>query len=194
MTIATMPAQAVRERMRAEMFQAAPKFLRASGRRLRHYRKSRTLPLSAAALFDHLDHHASLAGHMERPSAMMGGGHMTYSFDEGRGATVGSRITMSGTAFGLKLSVEEEVTVRDPPHVKIWRTVGNTKLLIIGAYEMGFRLAPASEGTRLTVWIDYALPGPWLRRLLGQIFASLYARWCVRRMVADAANAFPLPL
>ena len=192
MIIATMAGRRLRERMRASKFPGAMKSPGPlSAERLRHHSASRTLPVPAAALFAHLDDQPRLAGHMEKPSAMMGGGRMAYSFGEARGKAVGSRMRMSGTAFGLKLSVEEEVTVRDPPHVKIWRTVGNPKLLIMGAYEMGFRLAPAREGSRLTIWIDYALPGHWVGRLLGKIFASVYARWCIERMIADAANAFP---
>jgi len=65
-------------------------------------------------------------------------------------------------------------------------------LLIIGGYEMGFALEPQPGGSQLRVWIDYALPTPFLGRLLGLLFAAFYARWCVRRMVADAGAAFPV--
>lgn len=61
-------------------------------------------------VFARLDEQTRLAAHMERPSAMMGGGRMTYDFDAGRGQVVGSHIRMGGSAFGLSLAVDEVVT------------------------------------------------------------------------------------
>jgi hypothetical protein len=57
---------------------------------------------------------------------------------------------------------------------------------------MGFEIEPLPSGSRLRVWIDYGLPGSFPGRLLGALFAGFYARWCVDRMVGDAARTFPL--
>ena len=141
------------------------------------------------AVFAHLDDQTRLAEHMEKPSAMMGGGRMTYRFDAGRGQAVGSHIQMGGSAFGVTMSVDEVVTERTPPSHKVWRTEGPVRLLIIGRYAMGFDIAPSPEGSQLTVWIDYDLPrGPfgWLALPL----AAFYARWCVGRMARDAVDHF----
>lgn len=158
----------------------------------RHFEASCTLPATAAAVFAHLDDQSRLAAHMAKPSPMMGGGSMTYDLDAGRGMVVGSHIKMGGSAFGLTLFVDEVVIERDPPCRKRWRTVGVPRLLIIGGYEMGFELDPQPGGSRLRVWIEYALPRPFFARLLGLVFAGFYARWCVSRMVADASAAFPV--
>jgi hypothetical protein len=141
------------------------------------------------AVFARLDDQTRLAEHMERPSAMMGGGRMTYQFDAGRGQAVGSHIRMGGSAFGVRLFVDEVVTERAPPARKTWRTQGPVHLLVIGGYAMGFELAPDARGAELKVWIDYDLP----RRPLGALaapLAALYARWCVGRMAADAVRSF----
>jgi hypothetical protein len=42
----------------------------------------------------------------------------------------------------------------------------------------------------LTVFIDYGLPSRLTGRWLGRVLAPAYARWCCRRMVADAQRAF----
>jgi len=155
-----------------------------------HHREAAAqVPAPAREVFERLDDQTRLAEHMGRPSAMMGGGRMTYDFDALRGQAVGSHIRMGGEAFGLRLFVDEVVTVRDPPHRKVWRTTGEPRLIIIGAYEMGFEVADEGTGSRLRVWIDYALPDrSWARRVPG--LAALYARWCVRRMVSDAVQHF----
>lgn len=120
-----------------------------------------------ADLFARLDDQTRLAAHMERPSMMMGGGRMTYAFDDARGRAVGSHIKMGGAAFGLALQVDEVVIERDPPVRKTWKTVGKTQLLIMGPYAMGFEITPVSECSRLRVWIEYDLPKGLVGSVLG---------------------------
>jgi len=139
-------------------------------------------------VFARLDDQTRLAAHMQRRSAMMGGGRMTYEFDEGRGQAVGSHIRTGGSALGPSLAVDEVVTERDPPRRKVWRTAGATRLIILNAYEMGFDLASTPRGSRLRVRITYALPKGVAGRLLGLVLASAYARWCVSQMARDAAE------
>lgn len=155
----------------------------------RHKDASVQVAVSPERLFAHLDDHTRLAAHMSRPSMMMGGGRMTYDFDEARGQAVGSHIRMTGTAFGLKLFVDEVVTQRMPPRRKAWRTVADTRLIVIGQYEMGFELTPLPGGAALKVWIDYELPPSGLGRIL-PVLADSYARWCVQRMASDAVRTF----
>ena len=147
---------------------------------------------SPEQVFARLDDQTRLAAHMERPSAMMGGGRMTYDFDAGRGQVVGSHVKMGGSAFGLSLAVDEVVTERDPSRRKVWRTAGATRLIILDAYSMGFALEPIATGARLRVWIAYTLPKSGARRLLGRLLAPAYARWCVGRMARDAADFFAM--
>jgi len=144
----------------------------------------------AAVLFAHLDDQERLAGHMESPSMMMMGGRMTYGFDDAKGRAVGSVIRMGGNFLWLKLFVEEVVTVHEAPHRKAWETRGAPKLIIIGAYRMGFEIVPSARGSRLCVFIDYEPPASIIGRLLGALFASYYARWCVTRMAKDAERSF----
>lgn len=166
---------------------------RANGARgpFRHYVAADALVSAAPEhVFARLDDQTRLAAHMQQPSAMMGGGRMTYDFDAGRGQVVGSHIKMGGSAFGLSLFVDEVLTERDPPRRKVWRTVGAPRLIIIGAYEMGFSCEGDGAGTRLQVWISYDLPRSFLGGLAGILFAGWYARWCVQRMSSDAVRCF----
>jgi hypothetical protein len=161
---------------------------RSASRTIRHCEAVAVVSAPPAALFARLDDQTRLGGHMEKSSMMMGGGRMTYEFDEGRGQVVGSHIRMGGSAFGLKLFVDEVVTEREPPRRKVWRTAGKQRLIVMDAYEMGFEIEPKDDGSRLKVWIDYELGrglGRWIPSLAG-----MYARWCVGRMVEDAVAVF----
>jgi hypothetical protein len=151
------------------------------------------IPLSNAALFAYLDRHSQLAGHMTKRSWMMGGGRMDITTDEGAFQKVGSRLRLAGRAFGLKLVLDEAVTVHKPPLMKVWETIGTPQLLVIGGYRMGFEITPEQTSSRLRVFIDYDLPRSTIGRFLGYLFAAFYAGWCVKSMVADAGSALSRP-
>jgi hypothetical protein len=143
-------------------------------------------------LFEHLDDPTRLGAHMSRGSPMMMGGSMSYELDAARGRAVGSVIRMTGRIMGVELALEETVTVHDPPARKEWRTVGEPRLVVIGAYRMGFDVGAEAGGSRLRVYIDYSLPGRGPTKLLSLSLGPVYARWCVERMARDAARHFAI--
>lgn len=146
-----------------------------------------TVAAAPDILFDHLDDARRLGAHMSQSSPMMAGSRMAYQFDAANGRAVGSSITMTGSVLGLRLRVDEVVTEHDPPRRKVWETIGEPRLVVIGAYHMGFAIEPAVQASRLSVFIDYDLPRRQPGRMLGYLLAHVYARWCVRQMARDAA-------
>lgn len=155
----------------------------------RHFAASARIDARVQDVFAYLDDPARLASHMTRSSWMMGGGKMQIATDEGAGTQVGSHICMTGKAFGLSVFLDEVVRQYDPPRMKTWETVGQPKLLVIGAYRMGFRLTDTAAPQELQVFIDYDLPQGFAR-ILGWLFGRVYASWCVKTMLADAVAHF----
>lgn len=153
-----------------------------------YFESSAPIPAPRAAVFAFIDDPARLAGHMTKSSWMMGGGRMDVQLDAGKGQKVGSRIVMTGRAFGMDLELEEVIAEHTPPLRKTWHTVGSPSLVVIGGYRMGCELAAEGETTRLRVFIDYDLPqrSGWARARLG----AWYARWCTERMVKDTRAHF----
>lgn len=142
-------------------------------------------------VFRFLDDHRNLSSHMGAGSSpMMGGGQMELVLDNDAGRKVGSHIVMRGGAFGFDLFLDEVVTERVPPVRKTWETVED-RLVVIGAYRLGFVLEPRGEGSLLTVWIDYDLPRR--RAWIGRLGGGTYARWCVRQMLGAAVARFNRP-
>lgn len=156
----------------------------------RHAESSGVVSAPVERVFAYLDDHERLSSHMSRSSWTMGGGSMRTILDEAMGRSVGSTIRLEGTVFGLRLFVEEVVVERVAPNRKAWETVGTPRLLVIGAYRMGFEVTPSDAGSRVRVLIDYALPATGFARWLGRVFGGFYARWCTRRMVVDAMTHF----
>ena len=88
------------------------------------------------------------------------------------------------------LVVEDEVVARDPPHYKAWQTVGEPRLLVIGAYRMRVTIDALGDGSRVAIAIDYALPVRTWERWLGALLGAAYARWCVDQMLMDLQAKF----
>lgn len=151
-----------------------------------HFESCAKLNATAETVFSLLDDHKRLSSHMSQSSWMMAGSSMSIELDALQGHAVGSHIRLSGRVLGIPLAVDEVVTVYSPPLRKHWETVGTPRLLVIDHYRMGFEITPQGSGSKLCIFIDYALPESALACLLGKLFSSLYARWCTRRMVSDA--------
>lgn len=113
---------------------------------------------------------------------------MKTETDKRMGRAVGSHIRLSGKVLGISLFVDEVVTRREPPRLKVWETVGNPKLLVVGNYRMGLEIIGENGTSRLRVFIDYDLPAR--NAWLGKLFGGIYAKWCVRQMLQSAREKF----
>ncbi len=157
---------------------------------MRHYEESALIRATLQEVFDYVDDHARFSSHMSEGSWMMGGGRMRVDLDEGGGQRLGSHIRLSGRVFGINLFLDEVVIERNPPRKKVWETVGNPRLLVIGQYRMGWLIDENKEGSLLKVFIDYDLPKTRGGRWLGTLFGGLYPRWCVRQMINGVQAEF----
>ena len=157
----------------------------------RHEEHSAAINASTERVFDLLDDQTRLTEHMSKRSWKLGWGKMETVLDAQQGRSVGSHIVLRGRVFGILLFLDEVVITREPPMKKIWETVGELRLLVIGPYRMGFNLTPDGTKAQLRVAIDYELPTKGISRLLGRLFGRPYAKWCTRQMVQDAQHSFP---
>lgn len=154
-----------------------------------HHRTTRFVNATPAAVFAELDDHEKLSAHMMHSSAMMAGSAFSLKFDRARGRGLGARIELEGRVLGFALRVEEVVVEYAPPTRKVWATVGDPRLLVIGSYRMGFCVERQEPGTHLAIFIDYNAPaGPW--GVLGRLLGPTYARWCSRNMADGVAQHF----
>lgn len=155
---------------------------------MKTYKECTFIPASAEEVFAFIDDHSRFSSHMSKSSWMMGGSQMETNMDDKHGQAVGSHIKMSGKVLGINLFLDEVITKREPPFLKIWETVGTPKLLIIGNYQMRIKIEPQEKGSMLSVSIDYDLPktNTWL----GKLFSGFYAKWCVRQMIKGVSDSF----
>ena len=151
-----------------------------------HYERVARVARPIAAVFAKLNDIAALARHMSERSAAMLGSRLTLSTVRS-GNGLGDRYRWDGRVLGLTIEALEEVTVYEPPRRKRWCTIGTLRLIVIGSYCMELELDEFDGGTAIRVRIEYTLPASGWQRLAGTLLGHAYARWCVDRMVADAA-------
>jgi Polyketide cyclase / dehydrase and lipid transport len=141
----------------------------------------------AARVFAHVDDIRSLGSHMTKRSSMaMMRSRLRLEILTDQATGLGATYRYSGTMMGLSIDFSESVTKYVPPREKVWRTIGECRLLIIASYEMRVTVEPVPpSSSRLTISIVYELPRPGFWRIVGLMLARSYSRWCLRRRCGD---------
>lgn len=149
---------------------------------------------AAERVFAYVDDIRNVGWHMtERSSMPMMGSRLKLEILSEQPTGLGATYRYSGTMMGLSLDFFESVTRYIPNREKVWRTIGEPRLLIIAAYEMRLSVEPLlASSSRLTISIAYDLPRSPLWRLMGRLLAGPYSRWCLRQMVGDAKRALEM--
>ena len=156
----------------------------------RHYENSAAVAAKRTDLFAYLDDPLRLSGHMSQSPWQMGGGKMTIVLDGEGWKRVGATARMSGAAFGVPLHLRARIVEYIPPERKVWETMEEPMLLVIGRYEMGVELIPQGDCTVLRIFINFTLPESWPFRWFGALLGDAYARWCVNSMLRDTMACF----
>jgi hypothetical protein len=142
-------------------------------------------PVEAA--FDYLDDLSKTGMHMSESSAMMMGSKLTLEHLPGPESGAGAKYRWFGKMMGLPLDFTVEVTKWIKNEEKTWETIGAPKMIILGWYRMRLMTEPDNAGgTRTWLEIEYTPPEGLFYRFLSAVFAPIYARWCVSKMLTDA--------
>jgi hypothetical protein len=155
--------------------------------------RSATIDAPADRVFANVDDIRNLARHMsERSSMPMMGARLALQIVTPDPTGVGATYRYSGRAIGFAIDFSETVTRYVPGREKVWRTIGEPRLLILDSYEMRLLVEPETDtSARLTITIDYALPRTGLRHFLGRSLAAPYARWCLGNMIEGTVQELP---
>ena len=147
--------------------------------------RSVTIAAPAERVFAYVDDIRNLARHMSESRSMpMMGSKLKLEVITPETTGVGATYRYSGRMMGLTIDFTETVTGYIAGREKVWRTIGEPKLLIIAGYEMRVIVDPVSPASsQLTIGIDYELPRAGIWRALGRMLAGVDSRWCLTRMV-----------
>jgi hypothetical protein len=97
----------------------------------------------AEAVFAHVDDIRNLGWHMTGRSSMaMMGLRLKLEISSDQVTGLGATYRYSGTMLALSIEFSESVTKYLPPRLKVWRTIGEPRLLIIASYDMRLAVDP----------------------------------------------------
>jgi hypothetical protein len=156
----------------------------------RHAEAQCVVAADAPSVFDYIDQPERLSAHMARRSWQLAGSSMAIQTDADGGRALGSRMRLAGRMLGINLHVDGEVIQREPFRRKVWQTVGEPQLLVIGRYRMAVSIEPEHEHCRVRIAIDYTLPESRNTRWFAKALGPYYASWCVRKMASDLVVRF----
>jgi hypothetical protein len=150
-----------------------------------HLSRTALIGASSERAFAYVDDIRNLARHMSESRSMpMMGSKLTLEIVTPAPTGVGATYRYSGRMLGLVLDFSETVTTYVAGREKIWRTIGNPKLLIMRGFEMRVLVEPVTSATsNLTISIDYELPVSGFWQAAGWLLADVYSRWCLTGMV-----------
>lgn len=154
-----------------------------------HLSQSIMIHATPEKVFAYMDDIHNTGWHMEKTSMPLMGGKMSVEILSKQRSGLGSTFRWTGRVLGLTIDFTETVVRWVANEERVWRTVGDPRILIIGNYEMRFFTKQVLQGTQLTVEIDYELPKPLFWNFMGRLLASSYSRWCLTNMCNDARAA-----
>jgi hypothetical protein len=140
--------------------------------------------------FAWLDDPRNTGWHMSRRSLAMAGGLLRVEQLSQHATGQDATYRSSGRMLGLRIDFTTTVVRWIENREKVWRTVGNPHLAVIGQFERRLAVDASDGGTRLTLSFAYDLPASRGGRVLGWLLAGPYARWCVLRIIRDVQTQF----
>jgi hypothetical protein len=127
--------------------------------------------------------------HMTKSSMMMMGSKLNLEFLTESHAGLSSKYRWTGKMMGLPMDFTVEVTKWIKDEEKIWETIGEAKLIIYSWYRMHLNVRPITNGSKAELSISYEKPKGFFNKILSFLFADLYCKWCLRKMLGDGKKS-----
>ena len=144
---------------------------------------------SPEKVFAYADDIHNTGWHMSKSSMPMMGSKLKLEILSKNPTGEGAVYRWSGKVMGLTIDFSEIVTKWVKNKERVWKTIGQPKIIIISNYEMWFFTDPSEKNTKLTFGISYDLPKDIFGFILGFLLADWYSKWCLNNMCQGAKDA-----
>ena len=134
-------------------------------------------------VFTQMDDFSKTGMHMSESSMMMMGSKLKLEQLSINSTGVGAKYRWYGKMMGMIMDFSETVTKWQPPKLKEWETVGESKIIIMSWYRMWFEISAAENGAIAKISISYLPPKQWHHKILSFFFATWYCNWCLNNML-----------
>ncbi|MEO8149142.1 MAG: SRPBCC family protein [Bacteroidia bacterium] len=141
---------------------------------------------SPEKVFAYMDNIGNTGMHMTKSSMPMMGSKLELKQLSENEAGLNSKFRWTGKMMGFSMDFTVVVTkwIRDKE--KVWETIGEAKMIILGWYQMRLVISPEGENTKAELSIAYTKPKDVFFKVIAFFLAPLYANWCLNNMLNDS--------
>lgn len=140
-------------------------------------------------VFAYMDAIGNTGMHMTKSSMPMMGGKLELIQLSKNSTGPHAKFNWKGKVLWMKLDFTVEVREWKKDQVKVWETVGESKIIILSWYRMRLLLTPIKECTWVDLSISYNIPQNFFGKILAFFLADWYANWCLKNMLNDSKKA-----
>ena len=144
---------------------------------------------SPEKVFSYMDNLGNTGMHMMQSSSMMMGSKLKLELLSENATGLNAKFRWYGNMMGIKMDFTVDVTKWIKDKEKVWETVGDAKMIILGWYQMRLQLTPITEGTKAELSIAYTYPKKILGKILTFFLAQWYANWCLKSMLSNSKQS-----
>ena len=120
---------------------------------------------------------------MSENSMMMMGSKLTLEHLSGPERGVGAIFRWLGKIMGMEIDITERITTWIENREKVWETIGQPKIILLGWYRMILKTSAVKEGTLTSLQIDFTPPSGFFYKILYFLFSGWYCNWCLNNML-----------
>ena len=136
-----------------------------------------------------MDNISNTGMHMTKSSMPSMGSNLELMQLSAYATGLNSKFRWYGKMTGFTLDFTVGVTKWIKDKEKVWETIGATKMIILGWYQMRLVLSPQGESTKAELSIAYTRPGNIFFRFISIFLAPWYANWCLNNMLQDSKKS-----
>lgn len=133
-----------------------------------------------------MDNLGNTGMHMMENSSMMMGSKLHLEQLSENATGLNSKFRWFGKMMGIKMDFTVAVTEWIKAKEKVWETIGEARMIILGWYRMRLVLTMQGQATNAELTITYTQPKKFFLKLIAWLLAPLYANWCLNSMLEDS--------
>ena len=124
--------------------------------------------------------------HMTKSSKPMMGSRLELKQLSENATGLNSKFRWFGKMMWFTMDFTVVVTKWIKNKEKVWETIGEAKMIIMGWYQMRLVISPEGANTKAELSIAYTKPKNIFLKFIAFFLAPLYANWCLNNMLKDS--------
>ena len=137
-------------------------------------------------VFTYMDNIANTGMHMTKSSKPMMGSKLELKQLSLNATGLNAKFRWFGKMMWFTMDFTVVVTKWIKDKEKVWETIGEAKMIIMGWYQMRLVISPEGANTKAELSIAYTKPKNIFLKFIAFFLAPLYANWCLNNMLNDS--------